>query len=65
MTQKRGTGAVLSFTFHNEKNDDLQEIRTDGRYTNIGFDNIDIYKKYRLIIGVNSWTCCKWTELLM
>ena len=51
MTQKNNAGAVLSFTIHKEMNDDLQEMRTDGKHTNIGM--IVLILINRLMVGVN------------
>ena len=42
MTQAKNKNGILTYIIHNETNKDVKEIRTDDKYTNIAFDNIDI-----------------------
>ena len=49
MTQTTNEKAVLKYISHNKMWNDIKEPRTDGKYTNIAWDNIDISKEYRLV----------------
>ena len=65
MTQTVNNKGVLKYIVHNERKQDVEEIRTDGEYTNIAYDNIDIDTKYRLAIGIVYLTeTDKWVELI-
>ena len=62
MTQT--AGGILKFVIHNEPNKKVNQIRTDGAYTNIAFDDIDITKQYRFSFCFGRSGCDKWIELV-
>ena len=63
MTQTQSKNGILKYIIRHEKGEDVATIRTDGEYTNIAYDNVDINKTYRLAVSLN---CCKesWCELI-
>ena len=50
MTQTQSESGVLKYILHNKPKDDIKQIRTDGEFTNIAYNNIDIDNKYRLAL---------------
>ena len=58
--------AILRYILHHEPKTDVNLIRTDGVYTNIAYDNVDINRKYRMVFGVSTGpnVPVKWCELL-
>ena len=63
MTQKENKNGILKYIVHNETKKSLSEIRTDGEYTNIAWDDVDIDKKYRLVVAVSQFACGESIEL--
>lgn len=63
MTQTKNKRGILSVMIHEKKRDGIMEIRIDGQYSNIVYDNIDITKKYRAVFAFAE-DSDKWTELL-
>ena len=64
MTQEKGEHGILSFEYHMKPKDYINEIKTDGKYTNIAWDNIDIDKKYRIAFSIFNTAADKVIELL-
>ena len=64
MTQTKCEYGVLSYILHNKKKEEVKEIRTNEEYTNIGYDNIDINKKYRFAVAIGEAGYYKWIELV-
>ena len=67
MRQAKGEQATLKYIILNDLEQDVKDARTDGKYTNIAFNNIDINKKYRLAVAVDHMTGDKdsaWCELI-
>ena len=64
MTQRQNKHGILKYIIHNEPKENIKEIRTDGLFTNIAYDNININKKYRLVLAVGTLSCNEWIELL-
>ena len=60
MTQKEGDHGKLKYIVHNETKKGIEMIRTDGEYTNIAFDIIDVDKKYRFAFGISQLATNKW-----
>ena len=54
MTQKESENAILRFTYYHKPKSGVNRIRTDGEYSNIRFDNIDINQEYRLAVDVGT-----------
>ena len=52
MTQIENENGVLKYIIHNKPRDKDVDIKTDGTYTNIAYDNIDINQKYRLAFAI-------------
>ena len=52
MTQIEQESGVLKYNMQNEKKNTVESVRTDGKYTNIAWDDIDIEKKYRVAVGI-------------
>lgn len=63
MTQIANDNGVLRYFFH-ERAEDVKKIWTDGKYTNIAFDDIDINGEYMLAVGVSTSEPDRWIELL-
>ena len=53
MTQSKGDGGNFSYEFRMKPKDDIQDIKTDGIYTTVGWDKIDINRKYRIAFSIN------------
>ena len=64
MTQRKCKHGVLRYIVHNKKKERVKEIRTNDKYTNIGYDNIDINKEYRFAISVGRFGLNQWIELV-
>ena len=54
MTQQKGDHGILTYEFHMEPQDHINKIRTDGVYTNVAWDDIDIETKYRIAFSIES-----------
>ena len=67
MTQTENKNGILKYIIHNEMREDIKQIRTDGEYTNIAYDNIDINNKYRLAFAIsnNEADTGAWCELVL
>ena len=52
MTQHHGHNCTLSYEFHMKPKNDVKEIRTDGMYTTVAWNNIDIDKQYRVAFTI-------------
>ena len=50
MTQTINENGRLSYIIHNEKKEDVEVIRTDGEFSNIAYDNIDIDKAIGVLL---------------
>ena len=64
MTQKHNDNAILSYIFYNKLKEDVETVQTDGEYTRIAWDNIDIDNKYRLAISISAMNDEKYIQLL-
>ena len=64
LTQTVNQHGILKYIIHNEKREDVEEISTDDKYSNIAYDNIDISKEYRLVVGVHESYRNQWVELI-
>ena len=64
MTQEENTDAILKFTYYHKTKGNINQIRTDGEYTNICFDKIDINKRYRLAVDIGGSSGNKSAEFL-
>ena len=69
MTQQENDHGLLRFVLHHGMNKDVKEIQTNGEYTNIAYNDIDITKKYRMAFAVfqdpfERHHGDKWCELL-
>ena len=53
---------ILKFIIHNETKQNVSQIKTDGDYTNIAYDDIDISKKYRLAFSIHETYRNKWVS---
>ena len=51
MTQKEDKNAILTYINHNETKEYVKEMRTDGEFTNIAWNDIDFNKKCRLAVA--------------
>ena len=54
MTQQKGDHGILSYEFHMKPKDEIDEIRTDGEYTNVAWDDVDIDKEYRIAFSIKA-----------
>ena len=63
MTQTQSEYGVLKYIIHAKPRDGIKQIRTDGEYTNIAYDNINIDRKYRLGVAITV-APGGWIELL-
>ena len=64
MTQAQSDHAVLRYIIQNDPAEDVLQIITDGEFTNIAWDTIDIEKKYRVVVGIVQYKKHKWVELI-
>ena len=59
MTQNESEHGILKYIIQNEKRKDVAAIKTDGEYSNIAYDTININNKYRLAlasgVGMDEW----------
>ena len=54
MTQQNSRHGIFSYKFHMKPNEDVEQIETNGKYTTIARDDIDIDRKYRIAFSVNA-----------
>lgn len=52
LTQQNNDHGILRFIFHHPPNKEIDIIQTDGKYTNIAYETIDVSKQYRLAVDV-------------
>ena len=64
MTQTENQNGVLKYIIHNKPKTDIAEIRTDGEYSNVAYDDIDIDKKYRMSVSLDEYCLNEWIELI-
>ena len=64
MTQQEYKNGVLKYIFHNKPKQSVKQIRTDGEFSNIAFDNIDITKEYKLAVALSRYGWGKWIQLI-
>ena len=66
MTQTENENGILKYIIHNEIKEDIKHIRTDGEYTNIAYNNININDKYRLAFAIsnNKFDTGAWCQLV-
>ena len=64
MTGTKSKNGVLTYNIHNELKDDIKTVRTDGQYSNVAWDNVDIERKYRFAVPLSPYVQEKWVELL-
>ena len=64
LTQKENENGVLRFYVHHKAKKDVDKIRTDGAYSTIAWNDIDINKKYRVAFGLQAYGEGNCIELL-
>ena len=64
MTQKENSNGILKYIIHNEVKDDIETVRTDDKYSNIAYDNVDINKEYRMSVSFDWQACDAWIQLV-
>ena len=52
LTQKKSDNGVLKFIMHHKPKRNVNLIKSDGIYSNIAFDDIDIDKEYRAAFDI-------------
>ena len=53
LTQKDNKNGILRFEIHHRSlMESITEMRKDGKYTNIAFDDIDVNEQYRLAVDI-------------
>ena len=52
LTQNENENGILRYSFPEESTVDGSDVKTNGEYTNIAYDNIDITKAYRAAVAI-------------
>ena len=64
MTQKENKNGIVRYIFHHKSKDGVDEIKTDGKYSNIAWNSININKQYRMAFAITDYASGKWVEIL-